>query len=242
MRLYGFAQHNGMWSAKFEVGSRRASEPGLWDWGMVKQIASAGVVAFVALAACGAVCQDSRRFLPDAPSAQVQNQVQRFSGFVEEERSSLGLGAMSASAEMMRPGGFVLSYGPAFRQKDPEAIFRKYLSPAWQRQGYHALNGGRLMGRAEYAASRTVVVRDASGKGRLNTSYLLRTLTAVAKDTASTPYWRRHAADPFSDYGSMVGNDVGLNLWHEFGPGIEHLMKSHTPAFVSRIEERIEQM
>ncbi len=149
---------------------------------------------------------------------------------------------MSASAEMVRDGEFALSDQPAFRQKDPEAIFRKYLSPAWQRQGYRALNGGPVMDRAKYAASRTVVVKDASGKGRLNTSYLLRTLSAVAKDTASTPYWKRHVGDPFSDFGSMVGDDAGMNLWHEFGPSIENLLKSHTPALVSRIEERIEHM
>jgi len=210
---------------------------------MVKQFAAAGVVGFVVLTACGAVCQDSRRSLPDAPSARVVNQAQRFDGLVAEERSSSGLGAMNVSAEMVRDGEFVLSSdGRPFRQTDPEAIFRKYLSPAWQRQGYRALNGGPVMGRAKYAASRTVVVRDASGKGRLNTSYLLRTLSAVAKDTASTPYWKRHLGDPFSDFGSMVGNDAGLNLWHEFGPSIETLMKSHTPTFVSRLEERIEHM
>ena len=210
---------------------------------MVKRIAAVVAVVFMVFAACGAVCQDVRRSLPDAPSARVANQAQRFDGFVAEERSAFGLGATSASAEMVRDGEFVLSSdGRAFRQKDPEAIFRRYLSPAWQRQGYRALNGGRLMGRATYAASRTVVVRDASGKGRLNTSYLLRTLSAVAKDTASTPYWRRHLGDPFSDFGSNVGNDAGMNLWHEFAPSIEHLMKSHTPAFVSKIEERIGKM
>jgi hypothetical protein len=31
-----------------------------------------------------------------------------------------------------------------------------------------------------------------------------------------------------------------MNLWHEFGPAIEQLMKNHTPRFVSRIEERID--
>jgi hypothetical protein len=207
---------------------------------MVKAIASAGVV-IVVLASCGAVAQDSRRSLPDAPSAHVLNQAQKLDGFVAEERSPLG--AMRVSAEMVRDSEFVLSSdGRPLQQKDPEAIFRKYLSPAWQRQGYRALNGGPVMGRAKYAASRTVVVRDASGKGRLNTSYLLRTLSAVAKDTASTPYWKRHLGDPFSDFGSMVGNDAGLNFWHEFGPSMENLMKSHTPAFVSRLEERIEHM
>src|SRR5208282_868281 len=117
---------------------------------MVKRIAAVVVVAFMVLAAGGAVCQDVRRSLPDAPSARVANQAQKFDGFVAEERSAFGLGAMSVSA--VRDGEFVLSSdGRAFRQKDPEAIFRKYLSPAWQRQGYRALNEGPVMGRAKYA-------------------------------------------------------------------------------------------
>lgn len=95
------------------------------------------------------------------------------------------------------------------------------------------------MSRATYAGSRIFVTRDASGKGRLNTSYLLRALTSVAADTASRPYWRRSLGEPFSDFGSTVGNDAGMNLWREFRPGIEQLMKSHTPKFVSNIEARI---
>jgi hypothetical protein len=211
---------------------------------MVKRIAAV-VVAFVVLADCGAVCQDVRGSLPDAPSAQVANQAQRFRGFVEEARLPFVVGAMSGS-ETVRRGDFVFSsFGSgraAFRQKDPDAIFRKYLYPSSVRQGYHSASSESVMGRATYAASRTVVARDQHGKGRLNTSYLLRTLTAVAKDTASKPYWRRHLGDPFSDFGSNVGNDAGMNLWHEFAPSIEHLMKSHTPAFVSKIEDRIGHM
>jgi hypothetical protein len=98
-----------------------------------------------------------------------------------------------------------------------------------------------MMGRATYAASRIFVTRDDSGKGRLNTSYLVRTLTSVAAATASRPYWRRPAGAPISDFGSTVGNDTGMNLWHEFGPGIQQLMKNHAPKFVSKIEERIGQ-
>jgi len=59
----------------------------------------------------------------------------------------------------------------------------------------------------------------------------------VAKDTASTPYWRRRFADPFGDFGSSIGNDVGMNVLHEFQPGIEKLLKSHTPKFVTALEE-----
>ncbi|MGA7170621.1 MAG: hypothetical protein WBX08_15810, partial [Candidatus Sulfotelmatobacter sp.] len=72
-----------------------------------------------------------------------------------------------------------------------------------------------------------------------NTSYLVRVLASAAADTASRPYWRRSVGEPFSDLGSTVGNDAGTNLWHEFRPGIEQVMKSHTPRFVSRIEEHI---
>jgi hypothetical protein len=150
---------------------------------------------------------------------------------------------MGASAGVMRPGEFVFSDRAAFPQKDPNAIFRKYLYPSSLKQQSvdHSTSGTSLMGRATYAASRTVVRRDESGKGKLNTSYLLRALTSVAKDAASTPYWRRHLTAPFSDFGSTVGNDAGMNLWHEFGPGIQQLMKSHAPKFISRIEERVSQ-
>jgi hypothetical protein len=192
------------------------------------------------LASCGAVCQ-VRQSLPDAPSARIATPTEKYNGFAEEAGSPLKFGAMGASAGVARPAEFVFSDRAAFPQKDPNAIFRKYLYPSSLKQPshYYSASGAGLMGRATYAASRTVVTRDESGKGRFNTSYLLRTLTSVAKDAASTPYWRRHLADPFSDFGSTVGNDAGMNLWHEFAPGIAHVVKNHTPEFVSRIEERI---
>jgi hypothetical protein len=214
---------------------------------MVKRIASFEVVGFVLLAACGAVCQD-RQFqsLPDAPSAlaatQAVTQVQRFGGFAEAARSPLIFSATGAPG-FTRQDGFFLSDRTASRHKDPDAIFRKYLSSSslsGKRQpGYQSAGGGNLMGRATHAASHSVVTRDESGKGRLNTSYLLRALTSVAKDTASTPYWRRSAGAPLSNFGSTMGNDAGRNLWHEFSPGIARLAKNHTPLFISKIEERI---
>jgi hypothetical protein len=63
-------------------------------------------------------------------------------------------------------------------------------------------------------------------------------LTSVAKDTASTPYWRRRVGEPFSDFGSTIGNDVGMNVLHEFEPAIKQLLKNHTPKFVTAIEEQ----
>jgi hypothetical protein len=208
---------------------------------MVKPVAAVGVVCFVLLAACGAVCQNLRPSLPDAPSAQIATQPQRLNLFVADERSPLKFATMGSQGGVMRHGAFSLSDRAAFSQKDPNAIFRRYLYPSsvTQLSGYHSGNDGSLMRRATYAASRPLITRDLSGKSRLNTSYLLRTLTSVAKDAASTPYWRRSLAEPFSDFGSTVGNDAGMNLWHEFGPSIQQLLKNHTPGFVSRIEQRI---
>ena len=70
-------------------------------------------------------------------------------------------------------------------------------------------------------------------------SYFLGVLTSVAVHTASRPYWARSNSAPFSDFGSTVGNDAGVKLLHEFGPGIRQMVTGHMPEFVSRIEERI---
>ncbi|MGA8619117.1 MAG: hypothetical protein WB660_11445 [Candidatus Sulfotelmatobacter sp.] len=64
-------------------------------------------------------------------------------------------------------------------------------------------------------------------------------LTSVAVHTAYRPYWARSPSATFSNFGSTIGSDAGVNLFHEFGPGIQHLVKGHTPKFVSKIEERI---
>jgi hypothetical protein len=43
---------------------------------------------------------------------------------------------------------------------------------------------------------------------------------------------------PFGDFGSTIGNDAGMNLFHEFGPGIRQMVIGHAPKFVFRIGER----
>lgn len=208
---------------------------------MVKRIASLRVVSFVFLAVCGVECQNVRHSLPDVPSVRSATQEQRFNRLVEEARSPLQVGTMGGYAKVMRPGGFSDAGQAVFSQSESNTVFRKYLYPSVARpqSGYHSVNNDSLLGRAASAASGALISRNDSGKARLNTSYLLRTLTSVAKDAASTPYWRRSSAQPFSDFGSTVGNDAGMNLWREFGPGIQQLMKNHTPRFVSRITERI---
>jgi hypothetical protein len=211
----------------------------LRDLGMVKRIASAKVVGFVLLAACWVVGQSGRESLPDAPSAVVAAQTQKFNGPVEESGSLLNSGEMGVAARPMLRDEVLGFDGTAARHKDPDAVFRKYLYPSAAKHQPNSESRGTVMSRATRAVAGTVVTRNESGKGKIKTSYLLRTLIGVAKDSASTPYWRRHFSDAASDFGSTVGSDAGMNLWNEFGPSIEHLLKNHMPDFVSRIGERI---
>jgi hypothetical protein len=172
------------------------------------------------LAACGALCQQRQEkvsSLPDAPVVQASAQAK-----------------INGSAQF---GNFV------FYQEEPDQnisrdFLTRHLYPTLPKRNlnYHPANEG-LVRRATFAASRTLITRDDFGKATLNTSYLLRMLTSVARDTASTPYWRRRFAEPFSDFGSTIGNNVGINVLHEFEPGIEKLLKNHTPKFVTAMEE-----
>jgi hypothetical protein len=126
-------------------------------------------------------------------------------------------------------------------QKESGAFFSKYLYPALLKQDprYHPSNSGSFWGRATYAASRIVITRNDSGERVLNTSYFLAVLTSVAISTAYRPYWTRSTSATFATFGSTIGSDAGINLLHEFEPGIRQLVKRHAPKFVSRIEERI---
>jgi len=215
------------------------------------------VICFVLLAACGALCQQRQEkrawtSLPDAPSIQVSTQTEIFPTFTNEQLLSL-TGGEVGSAATLTPEPEPAKAGRAHQttfgtldkevlvQKDSGDFFEKYLYPSLLKgnMSYHPSTSGSLIGRATYAASRIFVMQDDSGKRRLNTSYLVGVLSLAAMQTAKCPYWRRSASEPFSDFGSNIGNDAGMNLLHEFGPGIQQLVKGHAPKFVSKIEERI---
>jgi hypothetical protein len=203
---------------------------------MVKRIAPIWISCFLLIAAGAAACQNLGQSLPDAPSAQIAFLPESANEFAPNADAMPKFGLKSGSGA--QPYGFD-AFGRPSCQEDPNGIFRKYLTSPKQLTNYSPTGSSSILGRATFAASRTVLSRDASGKGRLNTSYLLRALTAVAKDEASTPYWRRHRGDPFSDFGSTVGNDAGMNVLHEFAPALRQAMKSHAPRFAAQIAERI---
>ena len=193
------------------------------------------------------------RSLPDAPSTvQPPTQAERFHTFVNEASSPLTLGAVGVSPGVMQqtelghvtPGpqpNLTALYQVAFIQKKSGAFLSRYLYPPPLKQDsrYYASTSSSFMGRASYAASRIFITRDDSGKARLNTQYFLGVLTSVASATAYRPYWARSTSATFNNFGSTIGGDAGMNVFHEFGPGIQQMVKGLTPKFVSRIEERI---
>jgi len=189
--------------------------------------------------------------LPDAPSSvQPPSQAERFHPFVNES-SRLTLGAVGVSAGLGREtelGHVTLGPQPNLTAHYQAALIQKESSNFVGKDPYPSLKqnlrylpstSSSFMGRATYAASRIFITRDGSGKGRLNTSYFLGVLSSVASATAYRPYWARSSSETFNNFGSTIGSDAGINLFHEFGPGIRQMVKGFTPKFVSRIEERI---
>jgi hypothetical protein len=193
--------------------------------------------------------------LPDAPSSvQPPRRTEKlptfvFPTFVNDTGSPFTLGAVGISAGAIghvTPGpqpSLTGHYQAKFVQKESGAFLGKYLYPPSLKQDarYYASASDSFMGRASYAASRIFVTRDDSGKTKLNTSYFLGILTSVASATAHRPYWARSTSETFNNFGSTIGGDAGMNVFHEFGPGIRQMVKGFTPKFVSRIAERITQ-
>jgi hypothetical protein len=189
--------------------------------------------------------------LPDAPSAaQPPTHVQRFFTFVNAAGSPSIGGALSIDVmDETKLGHFTTGpqanstphYQVAFIQNASNAFLGKYVYPPLLKRDtrYYASTSDSFMGRASYAASRIFVTRDDSGKGRLNTSYFLGVLASVAVHTAYRPYWARSSSQTFNNFGSRIGGDAGINIFHEFRPGIRQIVKGFTPKFVSKIEDRV---
>jgi hypothetical protein len=213
------------------------------------------IISVVLLAACGALCQQPQdkpasSSLPDAPSAQFSARPEPIQTYANEAGLPLIPGAAAVRGDVTRESklanlsaqqSFALLYRPRADQKESGNFFDKHLYPSLLRRrlNYPPAPSDSLMGRAAYAASRIFVTRDESGKGRLNTSYFMAVLTTAAVHSAYRPYYRRSASQPFNDFGSAIGNDAGMNLFREFEPGLQQLMRNHAPRFVSRIEERL---
>jgi hypothetical protein len=199
----------------------------------------------------GASAQPQQSSLPDAPSQVALTQSDRPKTIANEAHFPLATGAARINADVLRTTEAThltpeapltvtaFSKGVA-RQEKANDFFSKYLNATSQQKShYDPSSSGKVMARATDAASRIFVTRAPSGKPRVNTQYFLRVLTSVAAESASRRYRARSGTAPLSALGSTVGNDAGMNLLHEFGPGIRQKVTGHLPEFVSRIGERI---
>ena len=216
------------------------------------------IVAFGLLASCAALCQTpnkqtSANTLPDAPSVQnepVQTTVktQSVRGVFDAARLPVWKRANVGAPSVGGAAHFDVGHldRQQLNQNGSRDFWAKriFVSTASQSNSNHSSESQSLIGRAGYAAASVVVTHDEAGRTKLNTSSLLRVLTTTAAHSAAArsayvPYWRRPLTRPASDFGSTMGNDAGVNVFHEFKPGIMQLVKSHEPKFLSAIAERI---
>lgn len=171
--------------------------------------------------------------LPDAPSAVTAKQRERFQAFVKV-RSPLIFDGASINASTMResPEYFApkvtpsLSalYGTSVVQKEPSVFLDNHTSDSF-------------LGRASYAASRIFIARDDSGKKKFNTSHLLAALAAAAVThttyrryrTQLVPNQTQSVSGAFGNFGSTVGGDAGKRLFQQFWPGINQMLRGHSP-------------
>jgi len=178
------------------------------------------------------------RSLPESPAPRLASQTVSFRS-VGMTPSLVGVSSLTGF-QSLTIGGIDR---PQPDQRDSSAFFRKFLYPSQTKLGtrYQPSSSERLMGRATDAATRVFLTRDETGKKKVNTSYFVNVLTMLAEHRAERPYWARSnsVSAPLSDFGSTLGNDAGMNLLHEFGPQLRQMMSAHTPAFVSKIEDRI---
>lgn len=222
---------------------------------MLKRIA-VWLVSCCLVGVCGAVCQGEHgpdsvvkathspagrtasiqiigeNDLPDAPSEVLhQNQ--------PEQAFTPGMGLEGSAPPSSR--ALVFETEPA--RREPTDFLTRLLTPSQTKQTarYHESSSNHMLGRATDAASSIFMTRDETGKRRLNTSYFVGVLTSVAVHSASRPYWARptSASAPLGDFGSTIGNDAGMNLLHEFGPGLRQAVTGHLPTFVFKIEQRV---
>jgi hypothetical protein len=180
--------------------------------------------------------------LPDAPSSvRPPTPARQFEMFTNESRSVVTLATKTPRVPAGHWPEFLPAAQAVFIQNGYATSVGENLFPSSLRQNlsFYPSTSRSFLGRASYAASRIFITRDESGKGRLNTPYLLGLMSSVVMQSARRPYWARSTSATFNNFGSTIGGDAGLSLYREFGSGIRQIVKSHTPKFVSGIEARI---
>ena len=195
------------------------------------------LLLFVFLAPSVAFCQQNERLakpLPDAPSLQTTTKAETLRAVLDTTRLPMDtLGSANRRPALRFDFGH-FSTSEVRKQAADAAEPVPFL--ANRPLTFRTSTSDSFLGRVADAASGIVLTRDSDGNRKLNTPYLMRVLAVSVAHSAYRPYWRRSATQPISDFGSTVGSDAGMNVFHEFEPGILQLVKSHEPRFVSKIQ------
>ena len=170
--------------------------------------------------------------LPDAPSSVRRALPAEDLRVLRNERTSA-----RPFGRSVLPSDSTASYRLSFAQEQSSPY--RYSPVLEQDRGYRVSTSSSLLGRTVGAASGIFVMRDTSGKRRLNTPFFLGVVSSVIIQCAYRPSEMRSASSTFGNFGSTLGSGVGRNVMQEFGPGIRQMVNQHTPNFISRIRERI---
>jgi hypothetical protein len=212
------------------------------------QLTAIGVAVFVLFSPGAVLCQRGLTVLssslPEAPSVQSIAPSRASSLISSQPASPVSVlsfrGAALRESRLSSSDSVSAASVGAYREPPENDSFANDMAKLFRHNVvFHPATSGSLMRRATEAASSVAIVRAPDGKGKLNTAYFLGVLSSAVLHTAYRPYWNRPISAPFSDFGSTVGNDAGMNLLHQLCPGLQALMKSHTPKFVSKIEAGI---
>ena len=184
---------------------------------------------------CAAFCSPQYDTLPDAPSATL-TRPQTLRALVDTARLPITTLPKNPAFPMVSQFKYDPLHLAAETQARHATSAATFLSQPQLKRSPASESSG-VFGRAANAAASVVLNRDAQGIRKLNTPYLLRLLTVATAHVAERPYWRRSTSQPFSDFGSMLGNDAGMNVFHVFQPGLLQLVKSREPRFVARFQQ-----
>jgi hypothetical protein len=178
--------------------------------------------------------------LPDAPSSHLSTLNDNFRWL----GNALDF-PIAADVTKSNPEGPALITALRFNPFDQDAVARnqfasflnKYLySVPFKTAAYRSSTNGNLLSRSTDAASQLIMTHNDSGDRVLNVRYLIAALTSAAADTARQPSWAQSTSGTFSDFGSNLGSDAGMNVFRQFQPGIRKMLDSHSPGFVRRLE------
>ncbi len=124
--------------------------------------------------------------------------------------------------------GYGKRYGAAFADNESGVFFQSYLLPTIFHQDprYYRRPELPVSRRAAYAATRTMITRNDSGRTVLNVSYLAGGLISTSIANTYYPYNERGIDDTMVRWSGGILTDSGLLVLHEFWPDISRRLMS----------------